>query len=180
MKLRSALLALAVCWSVPATAEQASWKNYANARFAFQVCYPDWLKAGSPPANGDGLVFVDKSGGEMRVWGSYGTLVLINGKETMSDEAPPATVVRQAADYEARLLTRVTYRAVGHNWYALSGTKNGKIIYLKTVVPDDRWITLQLTYPISAAALWKPAVTRMASCLHALPPATFDRPSKRL
>lgn len=150
------------------------WKEYANPRFAFRVCYPSWLRPGREPDNGDGRIFTDGSNGEMRVWGSYLTLVLINGQEQESDEAPAATVVRQAADFDARSFSRVTYRAVHRNWFALSGTKKREIVYVKTIKSDDRWITLQVSYPIAAAQKWSPVVKRAASCLRALPPATFD------
>lgn len=179
MILRSAaLVLLGLSLRTEAGARPTVWKDYANPRFAFQVCYPDWLKAGPIPTNGDGRVFTDRSGGELRVWGSYATMVLIDGKEELSDEAPAATVVRQAADFEAKSLSPVTYRTVHHDWYALSGRTKGKIVYLKTIVPDDRWVTLQITYPVGAAAKWKPAIERMASCFRALPPAQFDEPRR--
>ena len=163
------LALVALVLSSRAPTGSAAWKEYVNPRFAFRACYPDWLKAGRESDNGDGRIFTDKFGGEMRVWGSYGTLVLINGKEEMSDDAPAETVIRQASDYEAGSLSRITYRTVRHNWYALSGRSKGKTVYLKTVLADDRWITLRLTYPISTAHQWNPVVKHIASCLQALP-----------
>jgi hypothetical protein len=150
-------------------AKPPAWKNYTNVRFAFRVCYPNWLRPGRVSDNGDGRVFTDNSGVELRVWGSYGTLVLINGLEAESDEAPPATVLSQAADYEAKSLSDVAYRTVRHNWYVLSGTSKGKVVYLKTLAADDRWISLRLVYPAAAARKWNPLVGRMGACLKALP-----------
>ena len=161
--------------SAPA-ASGVSWKDYANARFAFRICYPDSLKAGPVSGNGDGRVFREKSGVELRVWGSYGTLVLINGREAESDDASPANVVSRAADFEARSLSHIAYRTVRKNWYVLSGTSKGRVFYLKTLIPDDRWISMQLSYPTNMAPKWNPLVRHIAACFEALPPAQFDPP----
>lgn len=171
IRLVIALSLLAV--GTQAVARPQVWKNYINPRFAFRVCYPDSLKPGPVSGNGDGRIFTDRSGGEMRVFGSYASMVLIDGREELSDEAPASTAVKQAADYDAKSLGRVTYRAVGTNWYVVSGRSKGRIVYFKTVTRDDRWISLQFNYPASAAPQWNPLIKHIASCLEVLPPLQF-------
>jgi len=175
-KLPCAIALLMACGSDRAIARPTTWNDYTNVRFAYRACYPNWLRAGRESDDGDGRIFTDKFGGEMRVFGSYVAMVLIDGKEVLSSEAPAATPVRQAADYDAKSLDRITYQTVGRNWYVVSGRLKGKMVYWKTVTRDDRWISMQLSYPTNAASKWNPLVKHFASCLEALPPAQFDEP----
>jgi len=165
-----ALVFLALTGSAQANAQATRWNHYANPRFAFSVCYPDWLQPGREPDNGDGRVFTDKSGVEMAVWGSYAHMILTNGREEVSDGAP-AMALAQGADFDAASLSHITYKAVRDRWYVVSGTSNGQIVYFKTLAAGDRWISLRLSYPATAAAKWNPLARRIGACLKALQPA---------
>ena len=102
-KLPCAIALLMACGSDRAIARPTTWNDYTNVRFAYRACYPNWLRAGRESDDGDGRIFTDKFGGEMRVFGSYVAMVLIDGKEVLSSEAPAATPVRQAADFDGVL-----------------------------------------------------------------------------
>jgi len=67
-KLPCAIALLMACGSDRAIARPTTWNDYTNVRFAYRACYPNWLRAGRESDDGDGRIFTDKFGGEMRVW----------------------------------------------------------------------------------------------------------------
>lgn len=116
-----------------ANAQQA-YTKYCNARYGFCVEYP--VNFGTEPAsyNNDGRVFYDNEGYSMRAYGSYNAL-----------EHSLETEMRE----EEKEFDVITYRASKNNWYALSGYKDDKIVYLKTYISKDKRIFyhLRIQYP---------------------------------
>ena len=167
--LTKSILLLALLAGARADAKPARWHNYFNPRFDFVACYPEGLRPGRAPDNGDGRIFTDKSGVELAVWGSYAHMIMANGQDDLSDGVPDNTTLAQGADFDAASLSRVTYKAVHDRWYVVSGKSNGQVVYMKTLAADDRWISLRLSYPATAAAKWNPLAKRIGTCLKALP-----------
>ena len=50
------------------------WRTYHNERYGTTIDYPDFFKAGPPPANNDGLAFKSIDGAEFSVFASYNAL----------------------------------------------------------------------------------------------------------
>jgi hypothetical protein len=141
------------------------WIVYVNPRFAFSICYPPDLHHKGPDSiNGDGRMFVDRAGTELRVWGEYD---------------PWEGGLREAIEQNRKFLAndgaRVTYQAKGENWFVLSGQKAGRIIYLRSRVTRGRYTSFELTYPKSASAKWSGLIPQLAACLHDTSPTQYDR-----
>lgn len=133
------------------------WESYANARYAYSICYPAQLLVPQGEAdNGDGQTFRASGGAELRVFGSNNAL-----EETLA----------QAAARQSRYLTgargKVTYRAAGRGWSVASGS-DGKdmLFYAKTLERDDQFVSFTLRYPQAQAARYKAVVERTARCFH--------------
>lgn len=158
--LAAALTLLVATASGPATAAE-TWQRYTNTRFGTSVEYPSGLfEPGEPPENGDGLAFSSKDGSaEIRVYGSHA----------------PSTVTGSFPEYR-NWLTRhetneglkVSYRAGGKDWFAVSGEVRGRIVYVK-VVGDCPGLSVahhvRIEYPFSDKALYDPVVARVAKSL---------------
>ena len=59
---------------------------------------------------------------------------------------------------------KVTYKVHKANWFVLSGQSGQAIFYAKTLFSHDQFKSFELTYDRSAAALYNPLVSRIASC----------------
>lgn len=143
----------AVATGVQATGQ---WPVYANARYGYRVCYPAaLLKPAAEAPNGDGRRFNGPGGAVLRVWGSNNVL---------NDTAATS------ASEDRKRLTRggqVTYAVVKPNWYVLSGKQGGQIFYLKSVLANGAFSTMELRYPASAQRQWAPVTARLSKCFSA-------------
>lgn len=148
------LLTVAGLLSAASLPADAGWNSYSNPRFAFRGCYPASLKPGRASDNGDGQVFNGANGAELRLWGQNDAL-----GET------PAQMARQ----EAGRLSKVSYQRAAKDWFVVSGTAKGNIVYRKSIVAGDRILSLQFRYPAADKAKWDALVGRMSACLKALP-----------
>ncbi len=54
--------------------------------------------------------------------------------------------------------SHVTYRARGRNWFAISGTTNGKIFFHKTLASNGLYKMYTIQYPQTARATYDPLV----------------------
>ena len=132
------------------------WPVYANARYGYRVCYPSaLLKPAAEAPNGDGRRFVGANRAVLSVWGSNNAL--------------DQSVADAAAEDKKRLGAggQVTYSVVKPNWYVLSGRRNGQIFYLKSVLANGAFSTMELRYPEAGAKAWGPVTARMAKCFSA-------------
>jgi len=156
---------LAIIATLPAASVPGGWSVYVNPRFAFSICYPpDLHRRGPDSTNGDGRMFVDNAGSELRVWGEYDPW-----------EGGLREAIAQNRKFLADDGTRITYQARGENWFVLSGQKAGKIIYFRSRITRDRYTTFQLTYPKSAASKWRGRIPQLAACFHDTSPTQYDR-----
>jgi len=116
---------------------QTKYKTCTNARFSYSVLYPsDLLKPKKEwDATNSGEIFLSKDkSAEMRVWGEFNALFRTVGEQF--DET--------VKDYGAG----VTYRALLKNGFVVSGIKNDKIFYQKTLYHKFENIDVFYTFTI--------------------------------
>jgi len=135
-------------------ADHHTWKVYTNVRFQYSICYPEDLLAPQAEAgNSDGRKFLAKDGAKLIVFGQNNAL-----NETLQD----------ALDDTASRLTgasgKVTYKAVKPDWFVVSGENGQSIFYAKTLYAHEQFKAFELTYSSGASAVYKPIVSRLASC----------------
>jgi hypothetical protein len=134
-------------------AAQEKYSTYSNDRFSFSIDYPELLKIQPPSDNDDGRTFLSADGQvEVRVWGQY------NAESKTLDE-------RYLMDLKG-FSEKPSYMVLKRDWYVLSGTKEGKIFYEKTLVrrrgDTDIFFTFTVTYPAAMKTKFDPIVKRMA------------------
>ena len=143
-------------------AQAEVWKRYTNERFGTSVEVPAAFTAQPPPANNDGRTFVSKDGNaRILVYGSNAPSVVVESFAAYRD---------WVADQETKDGLRVSYRANGPDWFALSGATGSKVVYQKVVAGcSDRSIAhhVRIEYPSSQKASYDPVVTRVAQSLRA-------------
>ncbi|MEQ1605911.1 MAG: hypothetical protein ABL999_13690 [Pyrinomonadaceae bacterium] len=101
---------------------QSNYDTYSNARFEYDLKYPANIFTPQEEAqNGDGRVFLSKDGtARILVWGQYNALFDTLKKAYFSDlkEHPKG----------------VTYKALLKDGYVISGVRDKKIFYQKTML----------------------------------------------
>jgi len=154
------LVLLAACVSVHG---QHKYEKFENDRFFFSVEYPsNFLKLQPLPENDDGGTFLSNDNTvEMRVWGQYNAM-----SETLKQK------------YNAALKsfnTKPSYMVLGKSSFVVSGIKNDKIVYIKTLYRKDKdadvFYTLRVEYPQSRRKELDPVITRVARSFKILPGA---------
>jgi hypothetical protein len=106
------------------------WRTYRNERYGTTIDYPDFFKAGPPPANNDGLAFKSDDGAAFSVFASFNALDfdLAGFKDFIVKNLEAGEVI--------------TYQAQGKDWFVISGTKGRRhILRAASTVPrqtDDR------------------------------------------
>ena len=152
-KLTLSLLLVAFVCSVGVA--QGKYSTYSNARFAYSIEYPDDLLTPSKIEDGSnsGEIFHSKDKEvEMRVWGEYNALY---------------RTWQQLYNADLKYFgNKPTYTVFKDNWYVISGMKNGKIFYQKTLrrrlKEIDVLYTFTIEYPKTEGAKFDPAVQRIA------------------
>lgn len=134
------------------------WESYANARYAYAICYPaDLLDPQREADNGDGRVFQGRAGVSLRVFGHYNA----------AEQSMAAAIASDAAAY-GREGVAISYKASRAGWYVLSGKAGDMIVYRRTIAAsDDRRLTFELRYPAAQATVWNPVVARLGKCFAA-------------
>jgi len=142
---------------------QHKYETFENDRFFFSVEYPsDLLKLQPLPENDDGGTFLSTDNEiEMRVWGQYNAM-----SETLR------------ARYSAALKSftaKPSYMVLGKSSFVVSGIKNDKIVYIKTLYRKDKdadvFYTLTIQYPQTRRKELDSVVTRVANSFKILPGA---------
>ena len=85
----------------------------------------------------------------------------------VASKQPSDTLSERLSDTANRLADssgKVTYKVQKANWFVLSGQTGQAIFYAKTLFSHDQFKSFELTYDRSAAALYNPLVSRVASC----------------
>lgn len=141
-----------------ATAAPASdYRSYANARYAYSICYPSYMTAHPEAPNGDGRTFTGKDGAELAVFG-----------RNNPDGASLADTVRDDAADLAAPRGQITYRAQKANWAVFSGANGGKLFYSKTFQRGGQFVIFELTYPRTSANRYKSVVGDLLRCFRLL------------
>ncbi|MDQ6785896.1 MAG: hypothetical protein M3033_03640 [Acidobacteriota bacterium] len=132
------------------TNAQTKYKTYSNARYAYSISYPsDLLKPQGEADNGDGQVFKDGEKAEMRVYGSHNAL-----GQTLK-------LVYQEATSE--LGTGLTYKILKPTFFVVSGKKDGRIYYRKTVKRGSDFLTFTIEYGETEREIYDKATARIAA-----------------
>jgi hypothetical protein len=118
--------------SAQTTFGQKKWTTYENARFGYSIQYPsDLLLPRDEADNGDGRIFSNNAS-EMRVFASNMLL-----HETLNGE------------FNALLKEhkKVSYKVLRKNFFVVSGVKDKRIFYQKTIArPDGVFLTFYIEY----------------------------------
>ena len=129
---------------------QTKYNSYGNARFGYSISYPSNLVGKGEAENSDGQVFEarDKSA-KLTVWGANNAL-----NQSLKEI------------YNGDLKERgksVTYKTIGANFYVISGKKDGKIFYQKTIRSnDDTYFTFIFEYGESKRSTYDKAAAQIA------------------
>lgn len=115
--------------------ESGNFYRYANPRFRFHAFVPACVTKAVLPMNGDGVIFTnDDETVEYTVSGHY------NSTFSTAEEEYYGTIrsVGKAT---------VTYGDWGRGWYVVSGVKNGKVYYIRSIVGEITVSTMRFEYP---------------------------------
>lgn len=116
---------------------QSKYKTYYNARYGFSISYPSNLltpqKAEDVSSSGEIFLSKDKDT-EMRIWGEYNVF-----EQTLEQRYN-----ENVKDYGEG----VTYKILLKNGYVISGFKDGKIFYQKTLHRKDKETEVFYTFTI--------------------------------
>ena len=148
-----AALAVALAIMPAASAHAQRYRSYTNVRFAYAVCYPSFMTAHPEAPNSDGRVFSAPDGGELAVYGANNP----QGK-SLADNT------REDIDDLIGKTGKVTYRANGANWTVFSGVNGAKLVYSKTFVRRDQFVTFELSYPRGSASRYKSVAEQLSRC----------------
>ena len=107
---------------------------YNNGRFRFHTYIPSEMTSVRLSTNRDGAEFRNREKGiSLRASGSFAALSL--------GELYRIDVNRYGENC-------ISYKAVGDNWYVLSGVKDGQVFYLKQLIGQRTQCSMEFTYPV--------------------------------
>ncbi|MBE9059702.1 hypothetical protein [cf. Phormidesmis sp. LEGE 11477] len=135
--------------------DAASYERYRNQRFRYSLLYPSGiLTPQGESADGAGQTFLDAAGDiSVRVYGEP------NQSETLVER------------YEqAQTAQRTTYRAITDNFFVVSGTDNGKVVYRKTLLEDDIFKVLEIEYDQALRREFGPVAQAIADSFASIVP----------
>ena len=140
--------------------EKASIKYdaYCNNRFEFCVDYPKDLLLKQPEStNGDGCVFKNQKGE---------TVLTVFGRINTNAEAEMISLSAQfnedLASYNNES-SRVTYQKLSKSFYVISGLKDNKIFYQKTILNADAFNYAILEYDTVDSSIFNTVSSRIFS-----------------
>lgn len=142
-----------------AEAMAEGWQLYANARYGTRAEVPADFIAEPPPENGDGQRFSDpESNGTISVYGSMNA--------TGGDLDDYRTFLKEILEGEG---WRLSYVPQGRNWFVLSGTREGEIVYQRVEhapgCSANMLHHIEFRYPASEDTKWGQIVKRGAATL---------------
>ena len=139
--------------AAPVAAVADGWRTYHNERYGTTIDYPDFFKAGPPPANNDGLAFKSPDGAEFSVFASYNALEfdLAGFRDFIVKNLDAGRVI--------------TYQARGDDWFVISGTKGSDgVFYERHLLSHGKQMTegFVMSYPVGLKQKYDPMVARMS------------------
>ena len=129
-------------------ASSEQYQDYDNARFGFHVSYPPEFKPQGESENADGQKFANDSGAALTTYAYY-RIDGNNIKDVYKNEVDGSGI-------------KITYKVLKKNWFVISGTKDGEIIYEKVIQNDDTLAHMSFSYPESKAGDYS-QITKMIS-----------------
>ena len=114
-----------------------NYKTYCNDRFGFCIEYPSKLYPQGESGSGDGQKFISKD--SQTILMAYRDFRIYDRDEL------------QESYYEdlKAANTVITYKKLGNNYYVISGYKNNKIFYQKSIIRGQGLCTAIIEYPES-------------------------------
>jgi hypothetical protein len=138
-------------------ADAQTWRTYHNERYGTTIEYPDFFAPQPPPTDGDGLEFKSPDGADFSVFASYNALDfdLAGLKDFILKNLKPGEIIG--------------YQAQGNNWFVISGTDAGDVVYERHLLSHRGQITegFVMSYPSSLKQTYDPIVTRMSRSFRA-------------
>ncbi|MBR0556478.1 hypothetical protein J5J10_12390 [Ciceribacter sp. L1K23] len=132
------------------------WRHHANARFGYEIEVPADFLIASSADNGDGDTFesADKTA-ELRVWG---TSVAEGDFRAEADDR------RNTASFVDGW--QISYEKTTDRWTSYSGTKDGRVIYVRGIaLCDGEAAFFQLVYPQAQLAVYDAVVSHLVDTL---------------
>ena len=117
-----------------------NYQTYCNSRFQYCINYPDFLIAEPESANGDGRIFIDKTGTEV---------LRVYGRLNQDANGDPITLKSQyLVDVQSikSEKKKITYQTLGKNYYVISGQQGNYIFYKKAIIKGDAFCFAMLNY----------------------------------
>jgi hypothetical protein len=153
------LIALLLCISLSPRILNAqgggNYKTYGNGRYGYSISYPeDILVPQGESDNGDGQRFVSNDGS---------AVLLVYGSNNVLEQSLKAVyleVVKRSP--AARSTSTVTYKAVGKDWFVVSGHEGGRVFYQKTMLKGGVLKTFRIEYDDAQKQTFDPIVIRIA------------------
>jgi hypothetical protein len=153
MKYALILLLLSCCMGVAAQKpETLTYDTYCNARFEYCISYPQGLLDPQPEAdNGDGRKFLSSD---------HEVLMLVYGQNNALDETLAGKYAEASANKAGR---RVSYKLKKEKWFVVSGIKNDRIFYQKTMFRNGQFLTFSIEYPETKKKQFDPIASKISS-----------------
>lgn len=110
------------------------YESYCNSRYNYCIDYPTIMVAQPEAGNGDGRVFLNpKDSATLTVYGTIGV--------DLETEVPIPLKERYLKDMqnikEESPNNKITYHKLGQHFFVVSGYKQDRIFYQKTIVTQD-------------------------------------------
>jgi serine/threonine-protein kinase len=148
---RACFLGLLVASVAAAAASAEGWRTYVNPRFGAMAQYPaDWTM-GPEPENGDGRQFTSPDGRAS---------LTISGILFVLSRAEEFAIRLKPDEGET-----IAYQQQGRDWIVVSGLKNGRIFYRKSLLTCDVWNDVSLDYPAADKVKYDAIVAHVAASL---------------
>lgn len=133
-----------------------SYETYHNERYDYSIEYPkDVLYPQGEADNGDGQIFLSKDArAQLSVYAHF------NALEQTIEEAYREQSRGGQPDDPNKV---VTYKVLKDDWFVVSGYREGKVFYQKTILRDDIFKTMLFTYDEAEKAVYDGITKRLAA-----------------
>ncbi len=137
----------------------SGYNTYANARYGFSIAYPALLlKPKDESENSDGRIFVSSDNqAELRSYGCH-AIKADGSSQSMFEEYNDAL-----GEYSPQNNAVVTFKKLGANWFVISGVRNNRVFYRKTLGKHGDFVTFIIEYPVNLKSTYDPVTENVAS-----------------
>lgn len=117
------------------TTDYSDFYYFHNGRFNIRTYVPSCVTKAYLPVNSDGAIFENDDGSvKFRASGSY-----VSPNITINDFF--ASTVKSFGD------NPISFSSSGSNWYAVSGVKDGMVVYIKGLIIGNVHGEIEFSYP---------------------------------